>query len=165
MTGEPEALLLQPTAEIPNHPDLPVLLYRRALPAFAAEIERRFAGNGWQGHWRDGIYDFDHYHSRGHEALGIARGAAHVLLGGPGGREVRLAAGDAVVLPAGTGHRRLDASPDLLVVGAYPPGQTGDICREPPSRKMRERIAALPLPASDPVTGPEGALSRLWRRL
>jgi uncharacterized protein YjlB len=164
MTAEPEAFPLTPLQRFPNDPDLPVLLYRRACPADAVRIERRFAGNGWRGLWRDGIYDFDHYHSRGHEALGIARGSVRILLGGPGGREVDLAAGDAVVLPAGTGHRRLAASPDLLVVGAYPPGQSGDICRDAPDAEILARIAALPLPATDPVTGSDGALPRLWTR-
>ena len=48
-----------------------------------------------------------------HEALGCAAGSARVLLGGPGGREVAIAAGDVAVLPAGTGHRRLAASRGL----------------------------------------------------
>ena len=37
---------------VPNHPDLPVLIYRNATPAeneTASFFERRFMENGWQG--------------------------------------------------------------------------------------------------------------------
>ena len=66
------------------------------------------------------------------------------------------------MLPAGTGHCRLSASPGLLVVGAYPPGQHADICREAPTPEMLVRIAALPAPANDPVGAADG-VTALWR--
>jgi len=161
-----ERFRLEPSGAMPNHPRWPVILHRRAVEgegeAAAAALEALFARNGWPPQWRDGIYPFDHYHTRGHEALGCARGSARVLLGGPGGREVDLAPGDVAVLPAGTGHRRLAASADFLVVGAYPPGQHADICREPPTAEMRARIRDLPAPGSDPVTGAAGGAVTLW---
>jgi len=55
--------------------------------------------------WRDGIYDYVHYHSRIHEFLGIARGCAKVQFGGPNGRGLTLKAGDLAILPAVTGHQ------------------------------------------------------------
>jgi uncharacterized protein YjlB len=146
---------------MPNHPAFPVLVYRGVAAADAAAIEALFGRNGWPPQWRDGIYGFDHYHTLGHEALGCAAGRARVLLGGPNGREVELAAGDVLVLPAGTGHRRLSANDDLLVVGAYPPGQRADICREAPTPEMLARIAALPAPETDPV-GHDLGVTALW---
>lgn len=151
---------------MPNHPRWPVLLYRGAVQgrgeAAASAIEALFARNGWPPQWRNGIYEFHHYHTRGHEALGCAGGTARVLLGGPEGREVDIAAGDVVVLPVGTGHRRLWASGDFLVVGAYPPGQSADSCRAAPTPEILARIRALPAPASDPVQGASGGVVEFW---
>jgi uncharacterized protein YjlB len=154
-----------PSGDMPNHPSFPVLLYRGAVAATGPEaFEELFARNGWPPQWRDGIYDCDHFHTEGHEALGVAAGEARVRLGGPAGRDLDFRTGDVVVLPAGTGHRRLAASRDFLVVGAYPPGQTGDIRRGPPTPEMLARIARLPAPADDPAAGAGGPLARLWRR-
>ena len=98
---------------MPNNPALPVLVYKSAIEIDGKRrpeeaIEKLFAANGWgHGQWRDGIYPFVHYHSMIHEALGIARGRARVQLGGHSGEVFELAAGDIVVLPAGTGHQKL----------------------------------------------------------
>src|ERR1700704_1249271 len=101
--------------KIPNNPFWPLLIYRRAvkLPRSfdpAAVWEDLFESNGWSNCWRGEIYDYLHYHSRIHEVLGIARGSATVRVGGNKGRTVKLKAGDAVVIPAGTGHQCLAAS-------------------------------------------------------
>ena len=148
-----EALHLAPSGGVPNHPALPALVYRGVLPADADAIERRFRANGWAPRWRWGMDDFHHVHVTGHEALGVAAGHARVVLGGPGGPELAVRAGDVLVLPAGTGHRRVAQSPDFLVVGAYPPGQDGTVSRPPASAEDAARVVALPRPAADPVTG------------
>lgn len=148
---------------------LPLVVYRGALPESgdrAAFCEQMFARNAWPGSWRNGIHPFHHYHSTAHEVLGIARGSARVRLGGENGQSVELRAGDVVVIPAGVAHKREAASPDLLVIGSYPQGQNPDMCRAEPARHDRAAaaVAAVPLPAADPVTGGAEPLLDCWRR-
>lgn len=151
---------------IPNNSRFPALVYRAAFTSDAADlatqIERRFEQHGWPPAWRNGIYDFHHYHSLGHEALGVANGAARLIIGGPGGRELDVGAGDVLILPAGTGHCRVSATVDLLVVGAYPPGQSGDIVREAATPEIRAAIARHMRPSTDPVFGKDGPLVERW---
>lgn len=87
-----------------------------------------------------------------------------LLLGGAEGKEIDVAAGDCLILPAGTGHRNLGASADFSVVGGYPPGQHADILTSAPSEEQLLTIAELPIPGSDPLEGPDGYLVRAWRR-
>jgi uncharacterized protein YjlB len=159
-----ETCRFEDDGRIPNS-RLPVILYHGVGEATdAASCEALFAENGWLGAWRDGIYDFHHFHSTAHEALGIVRGHARVILGGPAGKRFELGAGDVAVLPAGTGHCNVGSGGDLLVVGAYPEGMGWDIRRGDPDERQEvlANLAAVPLPASDPVSGPYGALIELW---
>jgi uncharacterized protein YjlB len=150
---------------IPNSP-LPVLIYNDVDAADdATRCEELFAANDWLPDWRDGIFSFHHFHSIAHEALGIVAGTAIVKLGGPGGRSFEVGAGDVLVLPAGTGHRNEGSSPDLLVIGAYPDGMPWDLRRGDPAEhdEVLANIRAVPLPKADPVEGPNGSLTELWR--
>jgi uncharacterized protein YjlB len=164
---EPLAYTFADDGEIPNNPALPVLIYTQAVdlhgdPVIA--LEHLFAANRWPPDWRDGIYDYHHYHSTAHEVLGIARGQVKVRLGGEKGHDFALQAGDVVVLPAGTGHKCLSASGDLLVIGAYPPGQEWDVLRGAPSDRPGAlgRIRRVPLPEADPIHGEDGPLMAMW---
>jgi hypothetical protein len=54
---------------IPNHPRWPLIIYRSAVRLDvavdpAAIFEDLFESNGWGDSWRNGIYDYVHYHSR-----------------------------------------------------------------------------------------------------
>jgi uncharacterized protein YjlB len=156
---------------VPNNPALPFVRYRGAVDLAdaadpAAVFEELFEANGWGGAWRNGIYDYVHYHPRIHEVLGIASGEARVRFGGAKGRAVRLKAGDVAILPAGTGHEALSATRDLVVVGAYPPngkyeeyeGSTGEHDR------AVDMIPKVPLPRKDPIYGADGPLLKVWRK-
>ena len=145
----------------------PVLIYGQAIApddSSPEAMEALFDGNGWPSQWRAGVYDYHHYHSSAHECLGIASGSAQLQLGGPAGRVFYVSAGDVVVLPAGTAHQRLSASSDFLVVGAYPPGQKWDLLRGEAGERPEadKRIAAVPLPTTDPVGGAGGPVLEKW---
>jgi uncharacterized protein YjlB len=120
-------------------------------------MEDLFEKTGWGDSWRNGIYDYVHYHSRIHEVLGIARGKGTVRFGGNKGRTFQLRAGDVAILPAGTGHQCLAASADFLVVGAYPPSGTYDECTK--SEEHARALKTIPKvgrPRKDPVYSSEG---------
>ena len=165
---EPAIFRFADDGAVPNN-RLPFLVYRGAIDArgdAAVAIERTFERNGWgHGMWRNGIYPFVHYHSQIHEVLGIAAGKARVRFGGQHGEELEVAAGDVAVLPAGTGHQRLASTPDLLVIGAYPPEGHYDLCRGTSAEHPRAlgTIPRVPVPETDPLFGAEGPLTRLWR--
>ena len=155
--------------DVPNHPRFPLIVYRGALDAtngrdLQSGFESLFHGNGWRWSWRNGIYPFHHYHSNAHEVLGIAGGAAEVRFGGEAGETFAVEAGDAVLIPAGVGHKRLSSGAGLYVIGAYAEPVSVDLWREgaEPKDEIRARIAALPLPAVDPVTGPTGPMFDHW---
>ena len=113
-------------------------------------FEQAFAANGWTGAWRNGVYDFHHYHATTYEVLGCYAGWADIQLGGPEGEVHRVEAGDVVVIPAGLAHCNRGQSEDFAVVGAYPDGVTPDL-----QEGDGDPTTALPLPDCDPVLGRE----------
>jgi uncharacterized protein YjlB len=166
---EPLTFVFQDDGLVPNNP-LPFLVYKSAVDVESDHpektIEGLFGANGWGDMWRNGVYDYLHYHATVHEALGVARGHARVRFGGDAGEELEIAAGDVAILPAGTGHQCLSASRDFSVVGAYPPGAKMHVTRPTPENheKALKTIPAVKLPKTDPVKGEDGPLVRLWQR-
>ena len=163
------AHLLPANGNIPNHPRWPLLIYPGAVALCgtdpAAIFERLFDLNRWPAAWRGGVFPFHNYHSNAHEVLGIYSGEVTVQAGGDAGVEIKARAGDVVVLPAGTGHKKLSSRGALGIVGAYPLGQNPDHCTPLTADIWRstEAVARVPLPAGDPVFGASGPLFEFWQ--
>jgi uncharacterized protein YjlB len=153
---------------IPNHPRWPLLVYPRAVAIEGADpaiaFEELFQRNRWPAAWRNGVFPFHHFHTNAHEALGIYSGEVTVQFGGEGGVTVTAQPGDVIVLPAGTGHKKLSSHGMLGVVGAYPAGQQPNM-RTPllsSARRSARDVAGVPLPECDPVYGRTGGLFAHW---
>ena len=164
---QPDTAAFTDDGTIPNN-RFPLLLYRGVINAEstdpAAQIEVHFAANNWTNSWRNGIYPFHHYHSNTHEVLGVFNGTALLHLGGEAGGKIAVQEGDIIVIPAGVGHKCIRHSEDFTVVGAYPDGLEPDLNKgEKGDRpKADENIAAVPLPATDPLLGTDGGLLLIW---
>ena len=70
-----------------------------------------------------------------------------------------------VVIPAGVAHTNLGSTGDFRTVGAYPIGQTWDVCYgKPGERPAADRnVATTSLPGMDPVYGKSGPTDLLWK--
>lgn len=167
LSPAPDIFEVGPGDGVPNNPDLPVVLLRKAIEPTASDnsIRDLFEQNGWVGTWTWTVFDFHHFHPNAHEVLAVARGWGEILLGGPDGLAVHFKAGDAVILPAGTGHCRTASSTDFLVCGGYPPGQSAyeTLRAGEGGADVAARIAHVPRPTSDPLYGAGGPLLSAWQ--
>ncbi|BCH24172.1 hypothetical protein [Mesorhizobium sp. L-8-3] len=153
---------------IPNSA-LPLVIWKDRLPGAAREggpacaLYRR---NGWSGTWVYTVYPFWHFHTHGHEVLGCVGGRARIGFGGDAGIVIDVERGDVAVVPAGVGHRKIQATDDFLMAGGYPPGQQGNIVRsgELDDKRIAAEIGRVGLPESDPVTGLADGVVTVWRR-
>lgn len=148
-----------PRGLVPNS-RLPLLVHRGAVPGGGADaLTGRLRANGWLNNWRyPGVYEYAHFHSTTHEALGCAAGWMEVVVFGRGGTRLRVEAGDVAVVPAGVSHEMVGRSDDVMMVGGYPEGRDWDNIRddlltEEGRDAAAKRIMMLPIPARDPATG------------
>lgn len=161
--------LVAPQTNFPNS-KLPVVVYKKVTSSddameVADFIQGKFYDNGWRNSWRNGLYDFHHYHSNTHEALGIYQGWVEVQLGGLNGDVVKLEQGDVAIIPAGVAHKNVNQSSDFSVLGAYPNsrfpnmryGKPGEV-----SSAVKE-VENVPLPTTDPFYGADGKLLDFWK--
>ena len=157
------------SGSIPNHPRWPLLVYPGVVAATAADpaaaFEELFDRNGWPAAWRNGIYPFHHFHCDAHEALGVYSGEVTAQFGGNDGIVITARPGDVIVLPAGTGHKKLSSRGALGIVGAYPAGQHPDMCTPLLSNLKRSAAAirCVAPPQRDPVYGEGGPLFNHWK--
>lgn len=165
---EPQLFHFADDEDIPNNPQLALIYYSGVIIEgdrnSAGILEEIFAANGWADSWRNGVCPYPHYHSEAHEVLGCYGGSAKIRLGGSNGLVQLVRAGDVIVIPAGVGHENLGASAGFAVVGAYPNGQSPDMCRggQRPTDVLAA-IAQVDLPKMDPVFGNDSGLLKVWR--
>ncbi len=164
MEPQVRSFIMTDDGQIPNNPIYPVLVYEGVFGDRVTDMEPAFNRHNWTNSWRGDIYDYHHYHATTHEVLGVVSGQATVLVGGDAGERVELKTGDVIVLPAGTGHKKLDGSPDFAVVGAYYDGINPDIRKRDPNARAQaiSQISAVPVPKTDPVFGETGPLLKKW---
>jgi uncharacterized protein YjlB len=165
---EIKTILIPDGGLYPNNDALPLILMQQVFDPetenLAQAIEKTFHENSWEGSWRNGIYDFHHYHSTAHEVLGLYAGSVKVRFGGPDGQALAAEAGDVIIIPAGVSHKNLGQSPDFRCVGAYPAGQSPDMQYGKSGERPQadQNIRSVSLPENDPVFGRGGPLLQIW---
>ena len=165
-----QTLLIPDDGIFPNNDALPLILMQQVFDPktknLVRTIEKMFHGNAWGKSWRNGIYNFHHYHSTAHEVLGIYAGRVKVQFGGPDGQVVTGEAGDVIIIPAGVSHKNLDQSQDFRCVGAYPEGQSPDMQygKSGERPQVDNNIRSVSLPKMDPAFGMDGPLLEIWEK-
>lgn len=157
--------ILPADSGFPNNRLLPLLRYSKALKETETETVRELLEtNGWSNAWTGDIHTRHHYHSTTHEVLVALAGAAQVQFGGPNGLSLSFEAGDAVIIPAGVAHKKIDGTDDFICMGAYPDGRSYDMLYGNAGEETtaRENIRKVPLPENDPLYGADGPLIKNW---
>ena len=88
-----QTFLIPEDGNFPNNDALPLILMRQVFDPktknLVQTIEKTFHANAWERSWRNGIYDFHHYHSTAHEVLGLYAGRVKAQFGGPDGKKYK----------------------------------------------------------------------------
>jgi uncharacterized protein YjlB len=113
------------------------------------------------------MYQTTHYHSTTHEVLCVFSGRAILLFGGesnPGKVEQEVKAGDAIVVPAGVGHRLMeDIEGGFQMVGSYPTGCSWDMCYGKKGEESKAGgVGRVKWLSKDPLYGDDGPVA--WER-
>lgn len=157
--------IIQPSGGVPNN-TLPLMLYHHVShePLLAEFFEQLFAKNDWPPRWRYPVFTYTHFHSNTHEVLGVYAGNAKIQFGGEEGPIVDISRGDAVLIPAGVGHKQIAASEDFMCVGAYPENHEPDKFLDKPEQleKVQGNVAKVDKPKTDPVMGEQGGICKFW---
>jgi uncharacterized protein YjlB len=167
MTEKIQVIYLKDDGTFPNS-HLPVLFYKGALDVpflFPANyVKKLFEDNNWTNAWDDGVFEYHHYHSITHEALGVYEGETVLQLGGEKGKKLKVEKGDVLIIPAGVAHKNLNEDDDIQCIGAYPNGMDYDMNYGKQSERPQadENIKNIPLPTSDPVFGKNSGLLEEW---
>lgn len=167
MRSAPQLHFFAATEDVPNSP-LPLLLWGGRAPISqdgGRDICRVYERSGWRGSWVDSVLPYWHFHTRGHEVLTCVSGRARIGFGGDTGFIASVKAGDVLAIPAGVGHKRLEASHDFRVAGAYPEGQEGNIVRpgDMDQEEIERHISLVPLPQTDPISGRDDGVVEMWK--
>jgi uncharacterized protein YjlB len=138
-----------------------LLVYPVLIEADPPGLEALFDRNHWPAAWQNGVC-VHHFHTQREVSASTAGGT--VQFGGDTGVTVTAKPGDVIVLPAGTGHKKLSSRGALGIVGAYPQGQHPDMCTPLLSNLERtaQAVERVPLPDRDPVYGAGGPLFTHW---
>ncbi|KAL4955434.1 hypothetical protein BDW69DRAFT_204522 [Aspergillus filifer] len=174
MTTIPNTYYLPRTEHTPNNP-LPVLHYQNVLPEPRTEeaATEFLTANKWEKRGTWGAVWTSHFHPNSHECYGVFQGSSTLLLGAAGedgtdnvGLRVTVHTGDAIVLPAGTGHSSVESTDDYRYIGVYPEGcprwrnEFGKTRID--EQTFSDEIAGVGYPEEDPVYGKDGPLMQLW---
>ena len=165
---EPLTFVFEDDGLVPNNP-MPFLVYKAAVDVKndhpEKTIEGLFGANGWGAMWRNGVYDFLHYHATVHEALGVARGHARVRFGGDqrqGIGDFRRRCRD----PAGRHRASAHVGQSRIFAWSAPIRRDRQWIwcgrHQRPMRKALKTIPQVKVPKTDPVLGADGPLVRLW---
>src|SRR5699024_9249746 len=165
-----ETIYLNEEKPYPNNP-LPVLFFENVLAGALEEeyngddVLQLFTNNGYTNGWRNEIIDQPLLQSTAHVALACTEGQLRVQLGGENGEMLPIRKRDVLRLPAGTAHKKLEATANHEIVGAYPLNdsdydfQYGDASDY---EMIKKSIKNVNLPDTDPVTGAPGNIQQFW---